>query len=153
MFTAQRGRYGAKRITALLKDDPSESQVNHKRDTRTKRSLKLFDYSNKCQVTATVSDKTKMVFPDLADYKFTAEKPNQTSVENISYLPVADGSTMHLARVLGRYCGQLVGFVIADLMRTSLVRDALRMAKGQRASLIETIFLSDQANVDTSHAS
>ncbi len=111
------------------------------------RSLKLFGYSKKRKVTTTMADKTKAVFPDLVGRKFTAEKPNRTYVGDITYLPIADGSNMYLATVIDCYSRRLVGFAIADHMRTSLVRDALLMAKGQRGSLAGAVFHSDHGSV------
>ena len=99
-----------------------------------------------------MSDKTKTVFPDLVGRKFTADKANRTYVGDITYLPIADGSNMYLATVIDCYSRRLVGFAIADHMRTLLVQDALHMAKGQRGSLTGAIFHSDHGSVYTSHA-
>ncbi|MBG9320645.1 DDE-type integrase/transposase/recombinase, partial [Corynebacterium belfantii] len=83
------------------------------------RSLKLFGYTKKRKVTTTVSDQKKPVFPDLVGRKFTADKPNQVYVGDITYLPIADGSNMYLATVIDCYSRRLVGFSIADHMRIS----------------------------------
>ena len=77
VFAAERGCYGAKRITAELKDQAGHDPVNHKRVARVMRELKLFGYTKKRKVTTTVSDQKKPVFPDLVGRKFTADKPNQ----------------------------------------------------------------------------
>ena len=152
VFAAERGCYGAKRITAELKDQAGHDPVNHKRVARVMRELKLFGYTKKRKVTTTVSDQKKPVFPDLVGRKFTAEKPNQLYVGDITYLPIADGSNMYLATVIDCYSRRLIGFSIADHMRTSLVQDALLMAKGQRGSLTGAIFHSDHGSVYTAHA-
>nr|WP_173362552.1 IS3 family transposase [Corynebacterium efficiens] len=152
VFTAEKGCYGAKRITAELKDQADQTPVNHKRVARVMRELKLFGYTKKRKVTTTVSDQKKPVFPDLVGRKFTADKPNQLYVGDITYLPIADGSNMYLATVIDCYSRRLVGFSIADHMRTSLVQDALTMAKGQRGDLKGAIFHSDHGSVYTSHA-
>ena len=152
VFAAERGCYGSKRITAQLNDDSPGSPVNHKKVARIMRSLKLFGYSKKRKVTTTVSDGRKPVFPDLVGRKFTAPAPNQVYVGDITYLPIADGSNMYLATVIDCFSRRLVGFAIADHMRTSLVQDALVMAKGQRGSLDDAIFHSDHGSVYTSHA-
>lgn len=110
MFITERGCYGAKRITAELKDQPGHEPVNHKRVARIMRSLKLFGYTKKRKVTTTVSDQKKPVFPDLVGRKFTADKPNQVYVGDITYLPIADGSNMYLATVIDCYSRRLVGF-------------------------------------------
>ncbi|BAC17058.1 conserved hypothetical protein [Corynebacterium efficiens YS-314] len=152
VFTAENGCYGAKRITAELKDQIDHDPVNHKRVARIMRSLKLCGYTKKRKVTTTVSDQKKPVFPDLVGRKFTADKPNQLYVGDITYLPIADGSNMYLATVIDCYSRRLVGFSIADHMRTSLVQDALLMAKGQRGNLKGAIFHSDHGSVYTSNA-
>ncbi|APT95933.1 integrase [Corynebacterium stationis] len=152
VFTAEKGCYGAKRITAELKDQADHAPVNHKRVARVMRELKLFGYTKKRKVTTTVSDQKKPVFPDLVGRKFTAEKPNQVYVGDITYLPITNGSNMYLATVIDCYSRRLVGFAIADHMRTSLVQDALLMAKGQRGSLKGSIFHSDHGSVYTSNA-
>ncbi len=152
VFTTHSGCYGAKRIAAELKDQIGHDLANHKRVARIMRSLKLFGYTKKRKVTTTVPDKTKTVFPDLVGRKFTADKPNQLYVGDITYLPIQDGSNMYLATVIDCYSRRLVGFSIADHMRTSLVQDALLMAKGQRGNLKGAIFHSDHGSVYTSHA-
>nr|WP_156119406.1 IS3 family transposase [Corynebacterium humireducens] len=152
VFTKERGCYGAKRITAELNDDSTATPVNHKKVARIMRSLKLFGYSKKRKITTPVSEGKKSVFPDLVGRKFTAEHPNRVYVGDITYLPIADGSNMYLATVIDCYSRRLVGFAIADHMRTSLVQDALVMAKGQRGSLKDAVFHSDHGSVYTSHA-
>lgn len=152
VFTNERGCYGAKRITAELKDQEGHAPVNHKRVARVMRSLKLFGYTKKRKVTTTVSDQKKPVFPDLVGRRFTADKPNAVYVGDITYLPIADGSNMYLATVIDCFSRRLVGFAIADHMRTSLVQDALVMAKGQRGNLKGAIFHSDHGSVYTSKA-
>ncbi len=151
VFTKERGCYGAKRITVDLKDHADQDSVNHKRVARIIRELKLFGYTKKRKVTTTVSDQKKRVLPDLVGRKFTAEKPSQVYVGDITYLSIADRSNMYLATVIDCYSRRLVGFSIADHMRTSLVQDALLMAKGQRGSLTGAIFHSDHGSVYTSH--
>ncbi len=152
VFTRERGCYGAKRITAELNDDSTTSPVNPKKVARIMRSLKLVGYSKKRKVTTTVSEGKKPVFPDLVGRRFTAPAPNQVYVDDITYLPIADGSNMYLATVIDCFSRRLAGFAIADHMRTSLVQDALVMAKGQRGSLQDAVFHSDHGSVYTSFA-
>lgn len=71
-------------------------------------------------------------------------------VVDITYLPIADGTNMYLATVIDCYSRRLVGFAIADHMRTSLVQEALLMAKSQRGNLKGAVFHSDHGSVYTS---
>lgn len=45
VFAAEKGCYGAKRVTAELSDNPQNRPVNHKRVARVMRSMKLFGYT------------------------------------------------------------------------------------------------------------
>ena len=69
---------------------------------------------------------------------------------DITYLPIADGSNMYLATVLDCCSRRLVGFAIADHMRTSLVIEALNNACATRRSLAGSVFHSDHGSVYTS---
>lgn len=141
VFRKESGCYGSKRIAAELKDDSSGTLVNHNKVAWIMRSLTLFGYLKKRKVTTTtVSEGKKPVFPDLVGRKFTAKQPNRVHVGDITYLRIADGSNMYLATVIDCYSRRLVGFAIVDHMCTSLVQDALVMAKGQRGSLKNAVF-------------
>lgn len=140
IFTKERGCYGAKRITAELNDDPGSTPVNHKRVARVMSSMKLVGFTKKRKVITTIPAAVQPVFPDLVKRHFNALAANEVYVGDITYLPIADGSNMYLATVIDCYSRRLVGFAIADHMRTSLVQDALLMAKGQRGSLKGAVF-------------
>ncbi|ALP50070.1 integrase [Corynebacterium glutamicum] len=153
IFTKERGCYGAKRITAELNDDPgTTTPVNHKRVARVMSSMKLVGFTKKRKVITTIPTAVKPVFPDLVKRHFNALAANEVYVGDITYLPIADGSNMYLTTVIDCYSRRLVGFAIADHMRTSLVQDALLMAKGQRGSLKGAVFHSDHGSVYTSQA-
>lgn len=178
IFAAENGCYGAKRIAAELSDpdgaynkpsdssgatpgatpgtepavvpEPLSGPVNHKRVARLMRRAGLVGFTKKRRVKTTVADKDRRVFPDLVRRRFTATKENTIYVGDITYLPVADGSNMYLATVIDCYSRRLVGFAIADHMRTELVTEALQSAKNQRGSLAGAIFHSDHGSVYTS---
>ncbi|MBB6344324.1 transposase InsO family protein [Nonomuraea muscovyensis] len=81
--------------------------------------------------------------PDLLGRDFTAPAPGRRYVGDITYLPLADGRFLYLATVLDLHSRRLVGWSIADHMRTELVTDALRAAAATRGSLAGAIFHSD----------
>ncbi|WP_107494943.1 IS3 family transposase, partial [Streptomyces sp. SM11] len=68
----------------------------------------------------------------------------------ITYLPVGDGEFLYLATVIDCFSRRLVGWSIADHMRTSLVTDALRAAARVRGSLAGAVFHSDHGAQYTS---
>ncbi len=57
-----------------------------------------------------------------------AAQPNTRYVGHITYLPVGGGRFLYLATVVDLYSRWLVGWSIADHMRTELVVEALRAA-------------------------
>ena len=68
---------------------------------------------------------------NLLDRQFTAARPNQKWVTDITYVPTDEG-WLYLAGVLDLCSRKIVGWSMAEHMQTELVSDALRMALVQR---------------------
>lgn len=82
--------------------------------------------------------------PDLLRRDFTATAPGCKLVGDITYIPTWEG-WLYLATVLDCFSKKVVGYAMADHMRTSLVTDALRMAANNvEFTSGETIFHSDR---------
>ncbi|MGW9828000.1 transposase InsO family protein, partial [Brevibacterium pityocampae] len=147
---------GVPRITAELNDGAApEDRVNHKRVARVMREAGLSGYVKKRKHRTTVPEPADQVVPDLLKRDFTAEAPNQRYVGDITYLPLSEasgGGNLYLATVIDCYSRRLVGWAIADHMRTDLVADALKAAAATRGSLAGAIFHSDHGSVYTSKA-
>ncbi|GAA3380884.1 hypothetical protein GCM10020367_69980 [Streptomyces sannanensis] len=65
--------------------------------------------------------------------------PYTKYVGDITYLTVGDGQFLYLATVLDLHSKRLVGWSIADHMRTELVTDALEAAARTRGKLAEQL--------------
>ncbi len=142
---------GAPRITAELNDGkPAGERVNHKRVARVMRAAGIAGYVKRRRVRTTVPEPADQVVPDLLNRDFTAAAPGQRYVGDITYLPLADGTNLYLATAIDCYSRRLVGWAIADHMRTELVEDALKAAAATRGSLAGAIFHSDHGSVYTS---
>ncbi len=142
---------GAPRITAELNDGvPAVERVNHKRVARVMALNNIAGYVKKRRVRTTIPAQSDQLVPDLLKRDFTAAAPNRRYVGDITYLPIADGSNLYLATVIDCYSRRLVGWAVADHMRTSLVEDALKAAEATRGSLAGAIFHSDHGSVYTS---
>jgi hypothetical protein len=113
------GTYGAPRITAELREDGQV--VNHKRVARVMRSSGLAGLRLRRRHRTTVADPAAAKAPALLERDFTAETPNTRYVGDITYLPIADGTFWYLATVMDLCSRRLVGWAIADHMRTELV--------------------------------
>ena len=144
---------GAPRITAELNDTtPPGERVNHKRVARVMREHGMTGYRRRRKVRTTIPEPADQKVPDLLNRDFTAPGPNQRYVGDITYLPLADGENLYLATVIDCYSRRLVGWAVADHMRTELVEDALKAAQHTRGSLAGAIFHSDHGSVYTSAA-
>ena len=142
---------GAPRITAELNDGAGpQERVNHKRVARVMRVAGIRGYVKKRKVRTTIPEPSGQKVPDLLKRDFTAPAQNQRYVGDITYLPLADGSNLYLATVIDCYSRRLVGWAVADHMRTELVEDALKAAAATRGSLAGAIFHSDHGSVYTS---
>lgn len=114
------------------------------------RAQNLFGFQKKRRVKTTARDKGRRVFADLVNRDFTACAANRVLVGDITYLPIADGANMYLATVIDCFSRKLVGFAIANHMRTELVEEALENASHLRGGLDGAIFHSDHGSVYTS---
>ena len=81
--------------------------------------------------TTTKSDPAKQPAPNLLDRDFTAERPNQKWVTDITYLPTLSG-WVYLAVVLDCFSRKVVGWSLGDSLATTLVAEALRRAVESR---------------------
>jgi transposase InsO family protein len=95
------------------------------------------------RVRTTVPDPAASPVPDLFQRDFTATEPGRKYMGDITYLPLAGGEFLYLATVLDCFSRKVVGWSIADHVRTGLVADALRMAATTRGRLDGSVFHSD----------
>ena len=147
----QDATYGAPRVTAELNDDaPANQRVNHKRVARVMRAHRIAGVRLRRRVRTTIPEPADKVVPDLLERDFTAQAPNRKYVGDITYLPCGGGKFLYLATVIDCYSRRLVGWSIADHMRTDLVTDALRAAAAERGSLAGAIFHADHGGQYTS---
>ena len=101
-------------------------------------------------IVTTRRDQEARPAPDLVDRDFTAFRPNQLWVADITFVPTASGF-LYLAVVLDAWSRKIVGWSMANHLRTELVLDALEMAIGQRRP-DSVIHHSDQGSQYTSLA-
>jgi len=77
--------------------------------------------------TTTKADPSKRPAENLLDRDFTAAKPNQKWVTDITYLPTTEG-WVYLAVVLDLFSRKIVGWSMSNSLATPLVSKALRNA-------------------------
>ena len=141
--------YGAPRVHAELR--AGGEKHGRKRIARLMRVAGLVGASRRRGgVTTTRRDREARPAPDLVDRKFTADKPNQLWVADITFVPTASGF-LYLAVVMDAWSRKIVGWAMANHIRAELVVDALEMAIGQRRPG-DVIHHSDQGSQYTSLA-
>ncbi len=77
--------------------------------------------------TTTKSDPSKRPAKNVLDRVFTAERPDQKWVTDITYLPSSEG-WVYLATVVDLFSRKVVGWAMSDSLATPLVSEALRNA-------------------------
>ncbi|MFD3537843.1 IS3 family transposase [Streptomyces sp. NPDC058664] len=135
------GAYGSPRVTAELRE--KGLRVNEKRIARVMRTFSITGIRLRRRVRTTVCDPAAVLVPDLFQRDFTAPEPGRKYMGDITYLPLESGEFLYLATVLDCFSRKVVGWSIADHMRTDLVADALRMATRTRGGLDGAVFHSD----------
>lgn len=142
---------GRPRITAELNDGvPAGKRVNHKRIGRVMAAHGIEGLRLRRRHRTTIAEPSDTMYPDLLNRDFTAPVPNRRYVGDITYLPCGNGEFLYLATVIDCFSRRLVGWSIADHMRTELVGDALEAAAGIRGSLKGAVFHSDHGSQYTS---
>ena len=143
VHATSRQLYGAPRVHAQLRADGERH--GRKRIARLMRGAGLVGACHRGSgPTTTRRDQDARPAPDLVDRKFTAERPNQLWVADITFVPTATGF-LYLAVVLDACSRKIVGWSMANHPRTELVLDALEMAVGQRRPH-DVIHHSDQGS-------
>jgi transposase InsO family protein len=140
-FDAYNGIYGSLRITAEI--NAQGYRANHKQVERLMRAMGLNARPPKRHVVTTNSKHGDPIAPDLLQQNFSAEKPNEKWVGDITYIETAEG-WLYLAMVLDLYSRKIVGWAFADSLATPIVSDALAMAVKQRQPTGALIFHSDR---------
>jgi transposase InsO family protein len=141
--------YGSPRVTAELRDTEG-MEINEKKVARIMRKFDIVGVHLRKKVRTTTPEPANQVVPDLFKRDFTADEPGVKYMGDITYLPVGDGEFLYLATVLDCFSRRVVGWSIADHMRTELVADALRAAAATRGGLDGAIFHSDHGAQYTS---
>lgn len=124
-----KGTYGAPRIHAELAEQGLH--VGRKRVARLMRVADLRGVSRRKAPRTTQRQAGATPAPDLVQRNFTASRPNELWVADITYIPSWAGF-LYLAVVLDAWSRRVVGWAMATHLRTELVLQALQMAIQQR---------------------
>lgn len=105
--------------------------MSNKRIARLMRERNIHGATRRKGYKTTVRNPDARAAPDLVDRRFTATGPDQLWVADITYIPTWNGF-LHLALVMDVFSRRIVGWAMANHLRTELVLDALNMALYRR---------------------
>jgi putative transposase len=125
-----RGTYGAPRVHAELRL-ARDLQVGRKRVARLMRAAGLQGCHRRRLRGLTRRDPAAAPAPDLVERNFTPPGPDRLWVADITQQRTGEG-WLYLAVVLDCFSRRIVGWSMAEHLRTELVLDALDMAIAQR---------------------
>jgi transposase InsO family protein len=145
-FTASDGTYGYRRVHADLLAEGSQASPELVRHLMAAQGL-VACQPKPFRVTTDGDDSSDL--PDLVQRDFSAERPGIKFVGDITYIHTWAGF-IYLATVIDCFSRKIVGWAIADHMRTELVDDALRNAAATHHIEPDAIFHSDRGSVYTS---
>ena len=145
-----RATYGAPRVHAELRLG-LDIHVSRKRVARLMRDHGLQGIHRRRRHGSTRRDPTATAAPDLVERRFRPPSPDQLWVADITQQRTGEG-WLYLAVILDAFSRRVVGWSMADHLRTELVLDALDMAISQRQPAPGLVCHSDHGCQYTSFA-
>lgn len=150
-YGASRATYGSPRVHACLRAEGW--RVGRNRVARLMREAGLVGVHRRRHRSAAArpAHRAMTTAPDLVRRRFTADAPDRLWVADITDLPTAEGP-LHLAAIVDVFSRRVVGWAMADHLRTSLVLAALDIALAARDPALGLIHHSDRGTQYTSVA-
>ena len=146
LFEASDGTYGYRRLHAALVRGGEQASPELVR--KLMRELGLVACQPPPRQTTTVRGQDAGA-EDLVRRDFTAEAPGCKLVGDITYIRTWEG-WLYLATVIDCFNKEVIGYAMADHMRTELITDALEMAARNHRLAPKCIFHSDHGSQYTS---
>ncbi|MDQ0160929.1 transposase InsO family protein [Alkalibacillus salilacus] len=141
-------RIGHRKVKKILKKDYG-IHVNRKTVQKVMQT-----YEIQCRVKVKrqkyIAGESKIVVPNLLKQDFTADKPNQKWVTDITYLPYGS-KMMYLSTIMDLYNNEVLAYTISDTQHVEFVLETLRDACDGRETH-DVILHSDQGSQYTSYA-
>ena len=143
IFRAHRRRYGYRRIVEQLADEGHTCAPARVRRIMAQRRLRAI--APKHYVPKTSDGRADCPSPNLLLDAPLPTEVNQVFAGDITFIPTSTG-WLYLAIVIDLCSRKIIGWALADHMRSQLVIDALRQALGSRSKTQNAIFHSDRGS-------
>ena len=134
--------YGSPRVHRWLRRQGF--RVARKRVARIMRSHDWVGVSGRRRVRTTIVDRKATAAQDLVARNFNPAAPDVTWAGDITYIPTGEG-WLFLSTVIDLYSRRVIGWGVAEHLRTPLVSAALEMAVATRGGHVDgVVFHSDR---------
>lgn len=144
IYQASRQTYGSPRIHAALV--AKGFQVGRQRVVRLMQKLDLMACKKRKFKATTDSEHELPIAQNILSRDFTATEPDQAWVADITYIWTTEG-WLYLAVIIDLFSRRVVGWSMAEHMRTALILTALEAALGHRVpSSTGLVFHSDRGS-------
>jgi len=140
--------YGSPRVHAELVAQGVQCGCN--RVARLMRQHGIVAKQRRRHCKTTMRNLADPVAPNLLGQHFQAKAPNCKWVADISYIPTQEGD-LYLATVMDLYSRKIIGWAMADHLKTELPLAALTMALEQRQPSSGLLHHSDRGSQYTSN--
>jgi putative transposase len=142
IWAKSRRRYGAPRVTAALWK--GGTPTNEKRVARLMAEMGIAGICGRKKVKTTRRDPSHELAADLVERDFSADAPDELWLTDVTYIATDEG-WLYLCSILDVFSRRLLGWSLADHLRTELCTDALSaaaMVRG-RHRFVGTVLHSD----------
>lgn len=130
VFEKHKSRYGCTRITEDLKDDYGVA-VKRRYVSKRMQAMGLIPKARRKFKATTDSDHQLPVAPNLLQQDFSADKPNEKWVSDITYIKTDEG-WLYLCVFIDLFSRQVIGWSMSKRINRHLVCNALNMALFRR---------------------
>ena len=148
VFDESRQLYGSPKVAVKLQQQGVD--ISARTVTRIMKEQQWRSRTVKKYKATTNSKHNLPVQKNVLDQDFTASKPNEKWVTDITYVATEEG-WLYLASVMDLYARKIVGWHTSDRMTKELVLQALRQAHGRQQPENEVLHHSDRGSQYASH--
>lgn len=148
VYDQSRQLYGSPKVTKKLQQQGVE--ISERTVTRIMNEQQWRSRTVKKYKATTNSKHTLPVHENVLNQEFTASKPNEKWVTDITYIATGEG-WLYLASVMDLYSRKIVGWHMSERMTKELVLQALKQAYGRQQPEQEVLHHSDRGSQYASH--
>ena len=150
IFREYRGIYGYRKIYHELRRRQVACSLNTIHSDCKRLGLKSITRKTR-YVRTTDSNHDLPIADNVLSRDFKAEKPNEKWVTDITYVATIEG-WLYVVAIIDLFSRKVIGYAMADHLRTELVLEALRMTIGRGRTFVDEIWLHSDRGVQFSSA-